>query len=569
MLGRVFVANGSLLALTFKGFTIKSFDLCQFTKCPLSDAGKTFNTKNRKLEGFDHELIEAEYSKGASYFYDYFLNLSDISTKVREYQISDVETTKEVFDIVDKAVFELTGCKMVDSMTLASLGYKYFSILYKQKWISENGEDDENAEDLLEQHPSLIKTKVSTCPTKFEKADTLIRKAMIGGRTEVMSQCNTVESDSGFAQLDVKSLYPYVMNNGNKFLNHNATPISTKTYKAGYIGFYECEINQSKDATINILPRRGEEKLDWKYKGKLCCTLTSVDIEACKLYYGVENVVVKNGYYFSKEDETTDIFDKYISGFKHEKNRQDKLKTAGSDTYNPGLRAMAKLFMNSLSGKLMQRNFTEASGLFLSTSTKEIEKFIKTLEVFDLQVVGDNLIRIMGSLKIENIYKSAKPAFNGCLIYSYARQHMNRVYSINPEANLYTDTDSLLIKAEYLHLYKDFIGEEFGDLENELEGKTSTKVIMPCAKTYAIFNDKKVVKARSKGVKLSSRWKMNENDEFEVDKIVESYDFYEALASGKELQVESIIFSKGVKMISNDWCFTLSIDKTIKNLKTR
>ena len=49
-----------------------------------------------------------------------------------------------------------------------------------------------------------------------------------------------------------------------------------------------------------------------------------------------------------------------------EKIRQDNLKKNNDVRYNVGIRTMCKLFMNALSGKLLQRNFDTEKTLIKS-----------------------------------------------------------------------------------------------------------------------------------------------------------------------------------------------------------
>jgi hypothetical protein len=107
------------------------------------------------------------------------------------------------------------------------------------------------------------------------------------------------------------------------------------------------------------LPKRNyddpTQPLDWKCKTEETYYCTSVDIEVLRKAGNYVKVI--KGY----------EFDAYITGdklfaclnvFKDEKIRQDCYKSINSLSYNVAMREVCKLYLNSLSGKVIQRNYT-------------------------------------------------------------------------------------------------------------------------------------------------------------------------------------------------------------------
>ena len=70
--------------------------------------------------------------------------------------------------------------------------------------------------------------------------------------------------------------------------------------------------------------------------------------------YGLESFKVVKGLVSDTEIEGEKIFGNYINSFYDEKKQQDKLNEAGDVSYNEALRSTIKLYLNSLTGKLVE-----------------------------------------------------------------------------------------------------------------------------------------------------------------------------------------------------------------------
>jgi hypothetical protein len=112
----------------------------------------------------------------------------------------------------------------------------------------------------------------------------------------------------------------------------------------------------------NILPRRQKSGiLDWTDKEEQTLFLNTVDIvELQKNNCEFEIIEDEDNFYFSHVINGSELF-KCVLYFKQIKEEQDKYKNNKDSRYNPVLRQMAKLFLNSLSGKVIQNIIMETT----------------------------------------------------------------------------------------------------------------------------------------------------------------------------------------------------------------
>jgi len=111
---------------------------------------------------------------------------------------------------------------------------------------------------------------------------------------------------------------------------------------------------------MNVLPRRNFEDptqpLDWKYKGEYETYCTSIDIDVM-LINGIGCDVVK-GLEFSNKISGAQLFG-HMRAFKDMKIEQDIRKENKLPGYACAQREVCKLYLNAVSGKVIQRNFDE------------------------------------------------------------------------------------------------------------------------------------------------------------------------------------------------------------------
>jgi len=516
--------NNTIYNLTYgnlRDFSAKTFDLCQFLKSSLKEACKNFNTQIKKLDGFDHTIPQACYKNNK---FDIWLRAED--ENIRKYITNDVLSLEELFNITDEAITRLTNKKMTNYLTIAGMAYDIFK---------ENN--------TFETFPD-------------EKIDDLFRASMIGGRTQSFVGKTKIKCPEGMYFGDVNSLYPYAMSN-NEFPTGGMREVDSE--ENGKLGIYNCIINQNIEEYLTdehyrlkkpcVIPNRVVgETLDWNYRENIERVLTSVDIKCCRdAGFTVE---VHNGVVF--DNTSNHLFTNYIQPFKNEKTRQDTLK--GTPEYNGGVRAICKLFLNSLSGKLMQRNYAEISSVI--KSEKDVERFFLKVDIDSVEFdeMGGGLYYIQGNSI--NRMEKCKPSYIGSFIYSYSRTHMyDNILSKHPV--YYMDTDSCLMSTNtYNQIDKNLFGGEFGQLSDDVGINFNTAYIV-APKTYGLFNDDKVVKTRAKGVNVNSdKYAIGKFDD--IDSLpTELYNvcnlqFYKTLVKGGNVTVATQTLNRGLEIVFVD-----------------
>jgi hypothetical protein len=437
-----FVQN-SILPVRFGG-RHETFDLCRFVMSSLKKACDDFKVFPKKMDGFSHYAPQNAFMKNG------WIGLNDWMDENEEllirYNKIDVLATVNLFHLVRIGFAKLTGTDgqakdILDYSTLAQLSYDCFKECAK-------------------------KAGHKIPAAKTAEDDKYIRAAIVGGRCQDFKR--KFKKDDFMACVDVKSLYPTVM---LKCAFPTDDYFPTKTYREGYLGIYTVKI--IKQPKEKIIPNRiddDQEVLDWDFDGEIITNVTSVDIECLKRHGAIFEFLPgynsgKNHIGIYWKESTTELFDEYFNPIKDEKTRQDQLLKDGSDDYNPALRNITKLMLNSLSGKFVQRNFEDKTEMV--KNGKEEKSFVdKTVDQELKMIIGDYRL-LSGKLKKEKIYspKCAKPSYIGVFIYSYARTYMYDLLYSNYDV-LYTDTDSGIMNKNDWGDFKDKYIEEVGKEKN-------------------------------------------------------------------------------------------------------
>lgn len=444
-------SDNSIISMHVNRFRTR--DLCRILIMPLDRACKSFKITNAKQTSLiKHEDFQFAYMEGRLKRY-----CNEKYSDLRKYSIADVESLCELYQKTKECINSLVGVDIEDHYTLAGMSYKAFNILntYHLPVLNNN----------------------------YEIHDTFVRRAIIGGRSQI-----SLKKATNLVSIDCVSLYPYVMLNNHYPVGY---PLQTSQYVSGKIGVYEVTIHSQHNIKYNIVPLRTKDKpLNWEYKDEIKCVLTNVDIECLILHKC--HITVGSGIYW--EESTNKLFDSYFKPIIQEKIKQD---TLGKDKYNHALRECCKLLMNALSGKLAQRIYTRETSLCRNAS--DVDKFFsRTMK--DTQ----RLVRFYNAYIAEGeVMKSpTMPCIYGVLIYAYARSYMYNSVISKVDTLYGTDTDSAFIsQSDFKRLNKDLMGFEFGQFKVE---HSEFDAILIAPKCYIFYNDKEVIKARFKGVKIGS-----------------------------------------------------------------
>jgi hypothetical protein len=437
------LSNGRILGFSF-GDNNKIFDLCLFVQLSLKKACEAFNTEVTKGD-FNHNNIK---------------NWVDVEThknEVIEYLKLDVLSLKSLFEKFNHLFYTLPlSDKEGDILGLNVTSYVTLSHMSYDIWRSFNKE-------ILEL-PDMKKYK-------------FIKRGTYGGRTYPMQKHfkskhyddvksgkmlydDLVKSNHFIFNADVSSLYPASMK-GNDLVNvEYPTKYSSwsndpkKCFDEGKLGFYEINYEPPTNITVPILPKKkynGNQivGVEWDLLPGNNEVYTSVDIKnALDAGYKI-NFVNECLIY---EDKSSEVFTKYINTFY-------KLKEDSEKEKNSCLRNIAKLMLNGLYGKTLQKAIFETT--IIINNIFEFNDFIQKYDLKDYELINDNKMLVTGTSK-EAIQeeKITKPPQLGAFVTAYSRRFMLYfMKAIDPTLTTqiftYTDTDSLHIFGEHYKLLKE------------------------------------------------------------------------------------------------------------------
>ena len=130
----------------------------------------------------------------------------------------------------------------------------------------------------------------------------------------------------------------------------------TNKYNKMYHGYYELT-DLVFDTPYKFKPVAGKNEngvLIWNNENIDSIYLDSFMIKYMVEHYGLKSFNVVRGLVSSSYIQGNKIFGDYVETLYNEKKQQDEYKKKQDDRYNPALRECIKLFLNSLSGKLVE-----------------------------------------------------------------------------------------------------------------------------------------------------------------------------------------------------------------------
>lgn len=417
------ISNGAIVFARFKNIFL--IDIAKHTLGSLRNNLKEFGCVIQKGD-FDH-------SKASRW--------EDMSIRLREdcinYLRSDVQGLQHIYLILSKGIWEEYGFDMKHYISVGHLSYSIWMEKVREKFV-------------------IFK------PSPMQEDH--FRGSVYGGRCyKTRHEFKSTQYDDYFnglvdfdgvddyiVDLDVVSLYPTAMSNyayptGMCREVRDITQVETVLRTSGkfpFMGIYYVAFKPNVNLQHAILPVRVKGSLKWDLKAGQGW-YTTVDIEnAVKYGYSIELI---RGWEWVRSDF---IFKEYISELYKKKSGAQK----GSVKY-----AVAKLFLNSIYGKMIQKPV-----YYDNVWAEKLDDFYSFYEghrVTELEYIGD-LLYIGGIPKRQLGKKISKPSHLGAFILSYSRRVMlEYIVKCNPYFEyytpsirikhdfLYTDTDSLHVRA--------------------------------------------------------------------------------------------------------------------------
>lgn len=665
-LGDVFYQKNSILNISWGGRAGRHtvHDICRFTQSSLDRACREFKTFFQKIGGFNHEEIQSHYNKTGSitsYFHDNACEVgireSACKGKILSAPFLESIAEMDLMAMIDRK--ELKSQYMVENSkgirgekqlwihrdmaqvkdTIKSrlpctcekygklVNYNLFDVFSTDELyfgIEKVMLDNKAISDKLFDHKTIgsiiykLFDKDTNNRIKLPRMDLAqykrVRSGLFAGRTQCYKGVSyDLSRQNKYVMLDVKSLYPYVMLNryfpAGKIIDINYNACVQK----GLIGFYNCKINQA-GLNKNVLPLRSEgAPLNWTFKGDMTAFINTVDIK-CLLDAGAIVEILKDesgaddGFAFSKKIRGDDLF-RCLTKWKKIKEDQDVLKARG-EPHNVVLRNMAKTFLNSLSGKVIENIHLDTTKL-VRTKT-DMSRIISEAKSIGKLQLSSILTPTVGLITYERdeeaeFKRQNRPIYLGTLIYAYARDHMYRSVLADYDV-IYQDTDSaLLSKAEYerfKQLQPELLGDDFGQFALEDFSELFDSYITLSPKNYFIMGEKDgkytVIKKGFKGVNLTRdkyianpadyKWQIAATEKKSGEVIYDIVKGFELYTGEIDYSLENEARERlglapivAPKTVYNDWqrfiedilknkfayVLTSSMNKTLRNVESR
>lgn len=462
--------------------------------CPamsLESACAGFDTKPTKMSGFDHTDVQKQANAGQLYAW-----LAEQRGQLAAYLARDVLSTASLFAKVSAALTQLSGEPIYGRKLVGTIGGHAWKMMNRA---------------------CPLPARVST-----HELDKTIRSAIVGGRVQCYDETKKTHEFKEAHMVDFASLYPTAMAAVPKAASvfddwekwgwypagvANSEPRAVGTWTPGEVGIYRVTVHEQPPGLPNVLPRRLEgEPLEWSYRGEFDTWATHIDLALIEKGRG--HVSVHEGYTWPVCRPA--LFEPFIRGLAAGKDEQDVYAKTGDARYNPALRMMYKIIMNSASGKCCQNNYDDSVELATGTAAQlAAERKLDQDRPITWIPLGAETCIIMGKKVTEQIYrKTAKPSILAVLIYAYSRALVWR--TLCQHRIVYGDTDSGLFGHEdYLALRSAFPQmdptgrrKELGDLEEELAPHARAKAFTLAPKDYAVFLYNEDGKIDAKGSKL-------------------------------------------------------------------
>jgi hypothetical protein len=456
------------------------FDINRFIVGSLDSACTNYKVVNAK-RSFDHNKIKC------------WADAAEHRGEVEPYLLYDCKALAELFGIFQNVIFEHTRMHITDFYTLPSLSYAY--------WLT-----------LLE--PGNVPSVPSA------ECYALARRAIKGGRVypgrkhwrssefdmvKAMTVEQRIAAYSGISDYifnaDVCSLYPAAM--------MNEMPLDecpTEVEMPGFMGMYECNVTCPQNLWLPVLGnskyKNGKKVgLAWNLQPKEDEVYTNIEIEDARRFGYV--VTVKRGIYWKRSSPYLRAYVEKIAALKAQATVED----------NTAARSSFKLMLNSLFGKMSQRAIVERKQMCY-----DVTEVIEFLEKYTMTnyINMEGKIFVIGTLTSESDIAAAvtKPSHVGAFVLAYSKRIMLNLFEkIDPTLTTpifnYTDTDSMHIHASHLDKLADVLGEEIGELNDDIKGggKILEEYLMgPKSYMYIYVNPRGEIKTVMKNKGINSKY---------------------------------------------------------------
>jgi len=493
----------AIIGITYRGNLFR--DSYAFLTSSLKDLSTSFNVNNGKKT--EHNLHGQIITSEQLCFYkpklgfDEFMDLQNTDTQFwslyEEYCLYDCISLFEIWEkfttcinsLIEKVnPYLLRKCALMSSTTIGSHSKKIIVELNKyggyenkyKKAIDQftgvyyeeerNNKEMSKAQSYCVEKGDLPRSLFYRHVKKYDKRKySFLCKFKRGG----ISHCNKKGKHmSGITGVDIASQYPasliysyipcgfsYWIDNGN-----------IVDYNKDLHGFYRLKNVRFNSPHLfkPVASKRGEDALDWATND-----FNELYVDTYMINYLIENYGL---IYFdivqalvSQEHVKSDkIFGSYINPFYACKKQQDEYKKKGDPLYNEALRSTIKLYINSLTGKLVEDPSKHYS-----------------LKLHDRQQDDEKIINGVGIERTFNEEKINEWIVCGIMVYSYSKRLLFEYIRCLPNDSsdvIHVETDGIYFSTrlldtftENVNNYQGYYPVKFGDDVGNLKIEKSTK----------------------------------------------------------------------------------------------
>ena len=421
----------------------------------------------------------------------------------------------------------------------------------KQEWAVKNGKLDEK---LFYRHEKQIDYEKYKFLCNFKR----------GG----ISHCNKAGKHmTGITGADIASQYPaslkycYIPCGKSKFITY---------YDKNKKGFYHLKNVKFNSYLFKPVASYIEgESLNWTNNDIDDLYVDSYMIDYLQQNYGLISFDVVEGLVSDSHILGDKLFGLYIDTFYEEKKNQDLYKSIkGDERYNPALRKTIKLYLNSLTGKLVEEPSRHYSLKFNDENKEKIMNGQGIVKEFNTDKINDWLVA-------------------GVMIYSYSKRLLFEYIKCLPNNSddiIHVETDGLYFSSQktdefienvnnYIGDYPVKFGEDLGNLKIEERTEYGQVAYFLGKKFYTItFDDKFLTMSREEILKIEGSKEKNiykikgipqkTIDEYGNDVLLVDVGLYEKIYNGETVErtfttLKRDLFTENTKIMSYNMTRTI------------
>ena len=442
------VRGTSIIDIQFLGHVFR--DSCCFMTDSLDNLCKAFKIKEAKLKSFEYKGKELTNMELCFYkpelTFNQFMNLQNTEPDFWKLyvQYCESDTTslyhiwtkfkEETTTIIGKmGSYLLKTCSLNSATTIGGLSMKIVKAIHKQDKFH-------NMKNLTKFYDTKPYND-SLTPYDF------ICKFKRGG----ISHCNMPgKHTQSVSSFDITSQYPTAMMHmripsGKSFWTH--------TYDKNNHGFYHLT-DMEFETDYDFKPVCGlmaEGSLKWNNKSISEAYVDSEMVKYLIEHYGLKSFNVKVGLVSKSYLNSKQLFGTYVDVLFKSKAEQDVYKETKDVKYNPALRSVIKLFLNSLTGKLVE----DPSKYF------QIEYKNKSEDDKQKDLVNSVAFNKKTDDEVQNLYVIA-----GVMVYSYSKRLLFEYIRCLPNNSndiIHVETDSIYFHTKHTESFINNVDNYKGD----------------------------------------------------------------------------------------------------------